>query len=61
MFDSMQARHSAMTAAGLTVLHSSPRLISGSGATVLQHIERAFARCEGRGLPEGVELVGLTR
>ena len=56
-FDSMQARHDAMTVAGLTVLHNSPRLIAREGPRVLSDLEHCYLRDAGRGLPPGVRVV----
>src|SRR3954447_24113222 len=56
-FDEMQARHDRLTAAGLIVLHNSPRRIKRDPAGVRAEIERAHARYAGRGLPAGVRLV----
>jgi hypothetical protein len=53
-FESMQSRHDAMTAAGLTVLHNSPRRLRVAGATVIREVEQCFLRDQGRGLPPGV-------
>jgi hypothetical protein len=56
-FDSMQERHDAMTTAGLTVLHNSPRLISREGPRVLRELETCYLRDAGRGLPPGVAIL----
>jgi len=58
LFEDMQERHDAMTAAGLTVLHNSPRRLRTSPREVLGEIERCHQRLAGRGLPEGVTIVG---
>jgi hypothetical protein len=57
LFEDMQERHDAMTAAGLTVLHNSPRRLITSPREVLGEVERCHQRLDGRGLPEGVTLV----
>jgi hypothetical protein len=57
LFDDMQERHDAMTAAGLTVLHNSPRRLLTSPREVLSEVERCHQRLDGRGLPEGITLV----
>ena len=56
-FDSMQARHDAMTVAGLTVLHNSPRLIAREGPRVLADLEHCYLRDDGKGLPPGVRII----
>jgi hypothetical protein len=53
----MQERHSVMTAAGLTALHSTPRQIRGRGRLVIARFERCYLRDVGKGLPPGVELL----
>jgi hypothetical protein len=57
LFEDMQERHSVMTAAGLTALHSTPRQIRASGRLVIAHFERCYLRDVGKGLPPGVELL----
>ena len=59
-FDSMQERHDAMTVAGLTVLHNSPRLIRTDGPRVLMDLETCYLRDRGRGLPPGVVILRRT-
>jgi hypothetical protein len=56
-FDSMQERHDAMTASGLTVLHNSPRLIARDGQRVLRELEQCYLRDAGKGLPLGVVIL----
>jgi len=56
-FDSMQERHDSMTAAGLTVLHNSPRLISRDGKRVLHELEQCYLRDAGKGMPPGVVIL----
>jgi hypothetical protein len=56
-FDSMQERHDALTVAGLTVLHNSPRLIDNDGRRVLSDLERCYLRDAGKGLPPGVRII----
>lgn len=56
-FDDMQARHDAMTVAGLTVLHNSPRLIAREGRRVLADLEHCYLRDAGKGLPPGVRIL----
>ena len=53
----MQERHDAMTTAGLTVLHNSPRRIRARGETVLREFEACYRANAGRGLPPGVLLL----
>ena len=57
LFESMQERHDVMTAAGLTVLHNSPRRIRNRGQTVIAEFETCCRQHAGRGLPPGVVLV----
>jgi hypothetical protein len=59
LFEDMQERHDAMTAAGLTVLHNSPARLRRCGPDVLVEVETCYRRLAGRGLPPGVELVRL--
>lgn len=59
LFEDMQERHDAMTAAGLVVLHNAPRRIAEHGYAVIAEFEKCHALYAGRGLPAGVELVGL--
>jgi hypothetical protein len=56
-FDSMQERHDAMTTAGLTALHNSPRLIATTGPRILRELETIYLRDRGRGLPPGVVIL----
>lgn len=56
-FDSMQERHDAMTTAGLTALHNSPRLIATTGPRILRELETVYLRDRGRGLPPGVVIL----
>ncbi|HEX3906391.1 MAG TPA: hypothetical protein VHW92_00505 [Mycobacteriales bacterium] len=57
LFEDMQERHDAMTAAGLTVLHNSPRRLLTAPREVLGEVERCHSRLDGRGLPEGITIV----
>jgi len=59
LFESMQERHDAMTEAGLTVLHNSPRRIFRCGREVIAQVERCYVRNAGRGLPAGIELMRI--
>ena len=56
-FETMQERHDAMTAAGLTPLHNSPRRIRVRGNLVIEEFVRTHERYAGRGLPHGVVLL----
>jgi hypothetical protein len=56
-FESMQARHDVMTAAGLTALHNSPRRIRREGRTVLCEYLACYRRLAGQPLPPGVRLL----
>jgi hypothetical protein len=58
LFEDMQERHDALTAAGFVVLHNSPRRLREHPREVVAQVERCHARYDGRGLPEGVELLG---
>jgi hypothetical protein len=60
LFEDMQRRHDAMVAAGLVVLHNSPRRIAEEGRAVLAEIEACYLRHKGRGLPPGTELMRRT-
>jgi hypothetical protein len=53
----MQKRHSAMTAAGLIVLHSSPRQLRDEAVRILRDLESCYLKAESRGLPAGVKLI----
>ena len=57
LFDGMQERHDALTEAGLTALHSSPRRLRIAGAEAIAQFERCYLRLRGRGLPPGVTLL----
>jgi hypothetical protein len=59
LFEDMQERHDAMTAAGLTVLHNTPQRLRSRSREVIAQVERCYQRSAGRGLPPGVELIGL--
>lgn len=56
-FDDMQARHDAMTAAGLTVLHSSPRQLRTDSRRVLADVEECYRRARGMGMPADIRIV----
>jgi len=57
LFEDMQVRHDVMTAAGLIVLHNSPRRIAEAGHLALREFEQCHLRYAGRGLPRGIEIV----
>ena len=57
LFESMQERHDAMTTAGLTVLHNSPRRIRNRGQTVISEFASCYLSRAGVGLPPGVLLL----
>ncbi|MGN6473604.1 MAG: hypothetical protein ACTHK4_08155, partial [Mycobacteriales bacterium] len=57
LFESMQERHDVMTAAGLTVLHNSPRRIRRDGRNVLAEVVACYRRLAGQPLPPGVHLL----
>ncbi|HVV76453.1 MAG TPA: hypothetical protein VHC43_10485 [Mycobacteriales bacterium] len=57
LFEDMQERHDAMTAAGLTLLHNSPRRIRREGAAVLAQVVACYRRLKGQPLPPGVRLL----
>jgi hypothetical protein len=56
-FEDMQRRHDALAAAGLTVLHNSPRRLQSEPDVVRAEVERCYLRLRGNGLPEGVALL----
>jgi hypothetical protein len=53
-FESMQVRHDALTAAGFTVLHNSPRSLWREPDRVMSELLACVTRNAGRGLPPGV-------
>jgi hypothetical protein len=57
LFEDMQERHDALTAAGFTVLHNSPSRIHSQPRDVITELERCHLRNNGRGLPPGVTIV----
>jgi hypothetical protein len=57
VFDGMQERHDAMTAAGLTVLHSSPYQLRNEPERILAQLETCYLRDRGKGLPAGVTIL----
>jgi hypothetical protein len=57
LFSDMQARHDAMTAAGLVVLHNTPARLLREPRQVINEVERCYLRLVGHGLPRGVTLV----
>jgi hypothetical protein len=57
LFESMQERHDLMTAAGVTVLHNSPRRIRTRGQSVIGEFCTCYLALAGRGLPPGVVLL----
>ncbi|MDQ1696641.1 MAG: hypothetical protein QOJ03_1994 [Frankiaceae bacterium] len=57
LFESMQERHDAMTAAGLAVLHNSPRRLQREPAAVRLEWEQCHQLYAGRGLPAGVTII----
>jgi hypothetical protein len=57
LFDDMQERHSAMTSAGLTVLHSSPYQLRNDGERILAQVESCYLRDRGRGMPPGTKVL----
>jgi hypothetical protein len=57
LFGDMQERHDALTASGLIVLHNAPNRIRTRGREVIVQVERCHQMYEGRGLPDGVEVV----
>lgn len=56
-FESMQVRHDALTAAGFTVLHNTPRSITREPERVMRELLTCVTRNAGRGLPQGVILL----
>lgn len=59
LFEDMQERHDALTAAGFVVLHNSPRRLREHAREVVAQVERCHLKYEGRGLPEGVEVLPI--
>jgi len=59
LFEDMQERHDALTAAGFTVLHNSPSRIHRQPREVMAELERCHVRHNGRGLPPGVTIVAM--
>jgi hypothetical protein len=57
LFESMQERHGAMTAAGLTVLHSSPYQLRNEADRIVAQVESCYLRERGKGLPPGVTIL----
>jgi hypothetical protein len=57
LFEDMQERHDALTAAGFTVLHNSPSRIHRQPREVMAELERCHVRHNGSGLPPGVTIV----
>jgi hypothetical protein len=57
LFESMQSRHDALTAAGFTVLHNSPRQLREARQRVSGEVLACVTRGAGRGLPPGVLLL----
>jgi hypothetical protein len=60
LFEDMQQRHDAMTAAGLIVMHNSGRRIFRAGLAVIREFEQCHLLYAGRGLPHGVRIVRAT-
>jgi hypothetical protein len=59
LFDDMQERHDELTAVGFVVLHNAPRRIWDQPRNVIAQVERCHVMNEGRGLPEGVEILPI--
>jgi hypothetical protein len=57
LFEDMQERRDALTAAGFVVLHKSPRRPLTAPREVLAEVERCHRRYDGRGLAPGVTVV----
>ncbi|HTW19877.1 MAG TPA: hypothetical protein VME70_06675 [Mycobacteriales bacterium] len=57
LFEHTQARHDAMTAAGLTVFHNTPAQQRREADRIVRQLEASYLRLAGRGLPEGVVLL----
>ena len=53
-FEYMHRRAARLTAAGLTVMHCTPRQLRQGGPDILRQLERTYARLAGNGLPSGV-------
>ena len=61
LFEDLQERHDTLTAAGFTVLHSPPSRLRLRGREVISQIERCHLMYDGRGLPQGVEVIRSER
>jgi hypothetical protein len=57
LFESMQERHDALTTAGFTVLHNSPRRLWTDSALVRTEWEQCACRLTGKGMPPGVVIL----
>jgi len=57
LFEDMQRRHDALTTAGFTVLHNTPRRIRDQAQKVIQEFEQCYRRLAGSGWPAGVVLL----
>ncbi|HVX71060.1 MAG TPA: hypothetical protein VHA79_15355 [Mycobacteriales bacterium] len=57
LFEDMQERHGAVTAAGFTALHSSPYQLRTEGDRILAQLESCYLRDQHKGLPPGVTLL----
>ena len=56
-FESMQARHDALTTAGFAVLHNSPRQIRVESRRIITEVESLYSSRRGMGLPPGVKVL----
>jgi len=57
LFEDMQRRHDALTAAGFTVLHNTPRRIRDDGHRVIREFDQCYRRLAKTGWPDGVVLL----
>jgi len=57
-YENLHRRAARLTAAGLTVMHCTPRQLRDQGTEVLRQLERTYARLAGTGLPSDVRLAG---
>jgi len=53
-FEDLHRRAARLTAAGLIVMHCTPRQLSKHGLEILPQLERTYLRLAGGGLPTGV-------
>jgi hypothetical protein len=57
LFEDTMVRQTVMTTAGLIVIGNSPTRIDRRGRQVLAEFEQCYLKYQGRGMPDGVEIV----